>query len=211
MDEMIINRVALTGLAPAAPVFSHESRRERFYTLPLEVERLSGSRDTLNVILRESLLPAAQHDCLRVVGELRSFNNRSGTGSRLVITVFAREIESGDGLPAENDAELFGTLCKPPAYRRTPLGREICDIMLAVNRRYGRSDYLPCIAWGENALLAQRHAVGSRLRLRGRVQSREYIKLTEAGPVKRTAFEVSAAELCFSEESPAPISSGNAP
>ena len=197
MDEYTGNNsVLLRGAAPGAPQFSHESRGERFYVFPLEVQRLSGAVDRLNVLARAPLLRAAEPleaGKLGVKGELRSFNNRSGVGSRLVISVFARALEFEDG-EDRNEVFLSGTLCKPPNLRETPLGREICDLMLAVNRRYGRSDYLPCITWG---LLARESAdwrVGDRVRLRGRVQSRQYVKLIGAEPVEKTAYEVSVAE-----------------
>ncbi len=201
MDESFPNnRVSLTGIPCGLPAFSHESRGSLFYTFPLAVERLSGYADRPNVILREEMLSAVRggrSGMLRVDGELRSFNNRSGEGSRLVITVFARQIEAPEAEVWENAVELSGTLCKPPKVRVTPMGREICDLMLAVNRRYGRSDYLPCIAWGRNARLAALRSVGDRLALTGRIQSREYVKNREEGPVTRTAFEISASELRF--------------
>ena len=197
MDENPkINSVALRGAAAGAPVFSHESRGERFFSFPLEVERLSGTTDRLNVIAREELLrqtPVTEHGKLGVRGELRSFNNRSGVGSRLVISVFAREMAFEDG-EDENLAELTGTLCKPPNIRVTPMGREICDLMLAVNRRYGRSDYLPCIAWGLLARETAEWRVGDRLTLTGRVQSRRYIKVLSGEQVEKTAFEVSVTD-----------------
>ena len=149
MDDFFCsNLVSLRGLPCAIPAFSHESRRELFYTFPLRIERLSGYSDQINIILRQEmlpLLPDGSDRFLRVSGELRSFNNRSGQGSRLVITVFAREIEETDD-GWENCVELAGSVCKRPTLRQTPMGREICDILLAVNRRYGRSDYRPCIA-----------------------------------------------------------------
>lgn len=190
------NSVLLRGVAADAPRFSHESRGENFFTFPLEVRRLSGAVDRLNVLARESALRQAEiGECgaLAVEGELRSFNNRSGVGSRLVISVFARVLRFEDG-EDRNEVFLSGTLCKPPNLRQTPLGREICDLMLAVNRRYGRSDYLPCIAWG---LLARETAdwrVGDRLTLRGRIQSRRYIKQLGAEQIEKTAYEVSIAE-----------------
>ncbi len=191
------NSVSLRGVAADAPRFSHESRGETFLTFPLEVRRLSGAVDRLNVLARESALrDLALTDCasLAVEGELRSFNNRSGgVGSRLVISVFARALRFEDG-EDRNEVFLSGTLCKRPNLRETPLGREICDLMLAVNRRYGRSDYLPCIAWG---LLARETAdwqVGDRLELRGRIQSRKYVKLLGTEQVEKTAYEVSVAE-----------------
>jgi primosomal replication protein N len=135
-------------------------------------------------------LEALGRDRLLLTGELRSFNNRRAEGAKLVLTVFAREAEAG-GEEDENLVALTGTLCKPPNLRVTPMGRDICDLMLAVNRRYGRSDYLPCICWGLKAREAACWDVGTQLRLEGRFQSRGYVKLTETGPVQRVAYEVS--------------------
>ena len=187
------NVVRLCGVMAGAPLFSHESRGQDFYGFPLAVRRLSGNCDTLNVVLRASQLEALrglERDRVLITGELRSFNNRRAEGAKLVLTVFAREIEAG-GEEDENLVALTGTLCKPPNLRVTPMGRDICDLMLAVNRRYGRSDYLPCICWGLKARQAADWDVGTRLRLEGRFQSRGYVKLTENGPVERVAYEVS--------------------
>ena len=203
MEEFCTNRVCLTGTPCGIPAFSHESRRELFYSLPFGVERLSGYADCLNVILREEMLPAVRdtrEGMLQIRGELRSFNNRSGQGSRLVITVFAQEIVPPEVCRWENLVELSGTLCKAPNLRQTPMGREICDLMLAVNRRYGRSDYLPCIAWGINARRAAGWQVGDHVALAGRIQSRQYIKNLPEGAVERTAFEVSVTELTRLED-----------
>ena len=131
---------------------------------------------------------------LWVEGQLRTFNNRRGQGAKLVITVLARQLGFCDG-EDENLVQLTGTLCKAPNLRTTPMGRDICDLMLAVNRHYGRSDYLPCICWGLKAREAAQWNVGTQLRLQGRIQSRNYIKLTEDGPVEKTAFEVSVTEI----------------
>ena len=196
MDE-INNTVELCGTAAGAPVFSHGGRGENFYTFPLEVLRLSGTGDTVNVVVRERLLdqmPVDSAGRIALRGGLRSFNNRSGRGSRLVITVFAKQIWFTDE-PERNDVYLAGTVCKPTVLRRTPMGRMICDIMLAVNRKYGRSDYLPCIAWGSLAQEASALQVGDCIRLRGRIQSRTYIKNEKDGPVEKTAFEVSIVTL----------------
>lgn len=198
MDENLkINSVVLRGVLAGAVEFSHESRGEKFCRFPLEVERLSGAVDRLNVIARQELLSALdlnEREKLCVRGELRSFNNKSGVGSRLVISVFARELVFEDGEDA-NLVELTGTLCKTPNIRVTPMGREICDLMLAVNRRYGRSDYLPCIAWGMLAREVAEWAVGDRVTLSGRIQSRRYIKLGEGGEqLEKVAFEVSISE-----------------
>ena len=191
------NSVFLRGVLAGAPVYSHMGGGERYDIFPLEVERLSGYTDRLNIIARASLLASAEAsggDKLAVAGVLRSYNNRSGVGSRLVITVLARSLGADTG-PDENRVALAGTLCKAPVLRVTPMGRRICDLMLAVNRPYGRSDYLPVIAWGGSASFAAGLDVGDRIRLTGRMQSREYVKLTDGVPLRRTAFEVSAVTL----------------
>lgn len=196
------NYVELWGTAESAPVFSHENHTRRFDKFPLRVERLSGQSDLPIIVVSEALLrecPVETGQSLRVTGQLRSFNNKSGQGSRLVITVFAQTLEPGDG-SFFNRILLSGALCKKPSLRRTPLGRSICDIILAVNRRYGRADYLPCIAWGQTAAQIAEMDVGERLTLEGRVQSRTYTKLLESGAEERTAFEVSVMQLVESEE-----------
>ena len=194
MDESNIRTPAvLRGILAAAPAFSHMSRGERFFIFPVETRRLSGTADTINVIARESLLRSAEimeAGRIQVTGELRSFNNKRGEGARLVITVFAKELGFTDGEDM-NVIELAGTLCKPPNLRVTPMGRDICDLMLAVNRRCGRSDYLPCICWGRRAREYSQLQVGDRLSLTGRIQSRPYIKLIEGEPVEKVAYEVS--------------------
>ena len=191
------NLVRLCGRPEGRPIYSHSSRGQDFFLLPLRVRRLSGAEDRLNLILRRELLEQTaltEAEALSVTGELRSFNNRHSEGAKLVLTVFVRQLAFCDG-PEENLVRLQGTLCRPPILRRTPLGREIADLMLAVNRRCGRSDYLPCICWGALARQAAAWDTGQRLRLEGRLQSRDYIKLTEEGPRSRTAFEVSVMEL----------------
>ena len=137
---------------------------------------------------------------LAVDGQLRSFNNKSGSGSRLVISVFAQLLTSaGEEEEDRNRIALRGVICKPPVLRRTPLGRCISDMMLAVNRRYGRADYLPCIAWGQVAMITGNMAVGEALSLEGRVQSRAYTKVVEGCAQERTAFEVSVMHLVEDE------------
>ena len=187
------NTAELRGTLAGPPELSHLSRGTEYYTVPLITRRLSGARDRANVILPGALLPCLPEpgEKLWLRGELRSFNNRSGFGSRLVITVLARQL-CPTREEHENFVELTGALCRAPVYRTTPMGREICDVMLAVNRRYGRSDYLPCIAWGKNALLASAWAVGRTVSLRGRFQSRVYVKTLETGETReKTAYEVS--------------------
>ena len=191
------NSLRLCGTMAGRPVYSHSSRGREFFSFPLEVRRLSGAIDRLNLLVSgEQLaqLEAGNQEKLSVTGELRSFNNRRGEGARLVITVFVRELGFCDE-EDQNLVRLSGTLCKEPRLRTTPMGRDICDLMLAVNRRYGRSDYLPCICWGQKARRAALWTVGQRLQLEGRVQSRSYIKLTEDGPTEKTAYEVSVTEL----------------
>lgn len=188
------NRILLRGRVVEAPVFSHESHGKRFFRLPLAVPRLSGTVDTLNLLLEEPVSPLDPGAAVEVAGQVRSFNNRSGVGSRLVITVLVQHLEERLA-PPENALALTGVLCKEPVYRRTPLGREICDLMLAVPRRYGRADYLPCIAWGSLAAQASLLTVGTRLQLEGRLQSRAYTKLTDGGPVEKTAYEISVSTL----------------
>lgn len=199
MDEALCrNTVELCGALAAAPRFSHLSRGERFFIFPVETRRLSGAVDTINVVAREALLAALrieEAERLCVQGELRSFNNRREEGPKLVITVFARALSLAGGGEDVNAITLRGALCKPPVLRVTPMGRDICDLMLAVNRRCGRSDYLPCICWGARARTAALFDVGDGVELTGRVQSRQYIKLIEGEPVEKTAYEVSASEI----------------
>ena len=150
------NDVLLEGTVSGQPEFSHENHGARFYRFFLEVPRLSGQTDLLPVLVPETLLSQVPGgSALRVRGQLRSFNNRTGVGNRLVLSVYATEAETPAGQPC-NRIVLSGALCKPPIFRKTPLGRSICDLMLAVPRRYGRADYLPVIAWGQLALRASR-------------------------------------------------------
>lgn len=193
METISKNQGFLHGRAGGAPSLSHANHGIDYYIFPLEVERLSGSLDILNVVLSEELLadcPVQPGVDYLVTGEVRSFNNRSGVGGRLIITFFARTLEPSQGEHA-NQLELAGTLCKPPVLRRTPLGRDICDLLLAVNRRYGRADYLPCIAWGALAHTCGDLTVGDPLSLTGRLQSRKYRKVDGTREEERTAYEIS--------------------
>lgn len=196
MDETR-NDLLLRGTAAAEPAFSHENHGQRFYRFPLSVRRLSGQADVLQVIPTgeqlSHLLPLTGRR-LEIQGQLRSFNNKSGQGSRLVISAFTRLLVETAGEDV-NIIELKGAICKPPVLRRTPLGRCICDMMLAVNRRYGRADYLPCIAWGQVAMVTGQLPVASTLALEGRVQSRVYTKVVDGVPQERTAYEVSIMRL----------------
>lgn len=193
------NKIFLRGRLAAPPSLSHINHGVEYLLLPLSVCRLSGAEDTLHVMasreqLEEALPTLEAGSPLTVSGEVRTFNNRSGVGSRLVVSVFARTLSQEAG-EDENHLELSGTLCKPPVLRTTPLGRTICDMILAANRRYGRADYLPCIAWGSLAYRCASMEVGDSLALEGRLQSRIYTKEIDGRTQERTAFEVSIMSL----------------
>jgi hypothetical protein len=193
-QTMPTNRVLLQGKLLTLPEFSHENHGKIFDGFQLEVQRLSGTKDQIDVLAPRGILEN-QHwtagEMLRIQGQIRSYNNRSGQGRRLIISVYGQSVEVIEGEP-ENQVWLQGRVCREPVYRRTPLGREICDVMLAVERRYGRRDYIPCILWGSLARMAADCPKGSFLWLQGRLQSRTYVKQLEYGSEERTAFEVSA-------------------
>ena len=193
-----LNRIRLHGRVEELPALSHVNHGVAFHRFSLRVSRLSGAEDLINVVAAQELLsrcpPLMPGQELTVTGEVRTFNNRSGEGRRLIISTFARELRPEKG-EEENHLELSGTLCKPPSLRFTPLGRTICDMILAVNRRYGRADYLPCIAWGSLAHRCGELSVGDPVRLNGRLQSRVYTKALEDRVEERTAFEVSVMSL----------------
>lgn len=192
--EHITNQIVLRGSLACLPQFSHENHGRRFFRFFLEVPRLSGAVDTLPVIAEESILNAADlsnGEMLTVTGQVRSHNFRSDGRRHLLIFVFAASIVCEDGEPL-NDVILEGPICREPTYRRTPLGREICDVMLAVPRAFKRADYLPCILWGRTALEASQCHTRDCIRICGRLQSRVYTKVTESGATERTAYEISA-------------------
>ncbi len=192
--EHSANSILLRGNLVDLPQYSHENHDRRFYRFYLEVCRLSGNRDILPVLASEQVLEhmdLSGGSMVEACGQIRSFNNRSSSGRKLVISVYADRLAACEG-EFENEVRLIGTLCKPPIYRQTPLGREICDAMLAVNRPYHRSDYIPCIFWGKTAALVSDCGVGAQVELKGRLQSREYVKVLEDTSESRTAYEVSA-------------------
>ena len=196
MDNVIQNNYAeLSGLLTELPHYSHETRGEKFYIMPISVKRLSGTIDTLNVIAREKLLPQDMRVGMNVhiFGQLRSYNNKSNIGAKLIVSIFAREI-IWEPCEERNDILLKGTICKKPNFRTTPLGREICDFMLAINRKYSKSDYIPCIAWGIKAREISLMDVGNVVTVSGRLQSRTYIKMVDGTPIEKTAYEVSVIE-----------------
>lgn len=193
------NAICVSGMVCEDALLDHELYGEAFYTLQLQVERLSGVADILPVTLPARVfgrLPK-QGERIRIFGQLRSYNKNTEGANRLVITVFARAVEAleTEELP-ENSVQLTGFVCKPVIYRTTPFLREIGDILLAVNRSYNKSDYLPCIAWGRNALYARDLPVGCRVKVEGRLQSRCYQKcLADGSIVERTAYEVSCSTV----------------
>lgn len=206
MDNLENNRIRLVGTPVKEPVYSHSARGVHFHLFPLRVLRLSGAEDILPILIRAEQLPlltGRDGRKLELLGQIRSFNNRREEGPRLVITVLAREIFYTDE-EDDNQVLLRGALCKNPNLRCTPMGRDICDLMLAVNRAYGRSDYLPCICWGQSARLLASCSVGQSLTLEGRLQSRSYRKLTDAGAEERTAYEISVSRALQEEREAMP-------
>ena len=192
--ELTANHITLRGSLLSMPLYSHENHGRRFFRFYLEVPRLSGTVDVLPVIAREDVLNAMElsdGEMLTVTGQVRSHNVREDSRRRLLIFVFASLIVCEDGEPL-NDVVLEGPLCREPTYRKTPLGREICDVMLAVPRAFRRADYLPCILWGRTALECAQFHTRDILRITGRLQSRTYTKVLESGSEERTAYEISA-------------------
>ena len=190
------NKIILRGQAAGAPVPSHQNHGVSYYIVTFRVPRLSGVDDVLNLVTDcPDPLLWDEGRWLTVQGEVRSYNNRTGQGSKLVITVLVRSAWPEEAEEGENRLVLAGALCRKPVLRRTPLGREICDLLLAVNRPYGRADYLPCISWGSLAAHCGGLDVGDKLRLEGRLQSRQYHKLIDGEQVERTAFEISVMNL----------------
>lgn len=192
--EQSVNQILLRGQLRSLPEFSHENHGRIFYRFELDVPRLSGTVDTLPVITQLSVLNSMDlsgGDMLTVQGQIRSHNVRSDGVRHLMIFVFASDITVEDGEPL-NEVLLEGPLCKEPIFRTTPLGRQICDIMLAVPRSFQRADYLPCILWGRTAQEISQCHTRECVRINGRLQSRVYSKNTESGMIERTAYEISA-------------------
>ncbi len=198
-EEMNNNRVMLTGKVTEEAKFSHEVFGEGFYEITLEVPRLSAQTDLLPVTISERLLAchdASVGETLSIIGQFRSYNKLEEERSRLMLTVFARDVLDVEDEPNPNVIELEGYICKPPLYRTTPFKREICDVLLAVNRAYNKSDYIPCIAWGRNARFVNGLSVGDRIAVQGRIQSRQYQKVKEDGTqLTKTAYEVSISRV----------------
>lgn len=204
MSDKIIenNQVTIMGEIISDFTFSHEVFGEGFYMVDVSVRRLSNSEDIIPLMVSERLIDVSRNysgEFVMVTGQFRSYNRHDELKNRLVLSVFVREItfidEEMDGAKT-NTILLDGYICKNPVYRKTPLGREIADLLLAVNRPYGKSDYIPCICWGRNARYASTFEVGEHVQIIGRIQSREYVKkITETETQKRVAYEVSVSKL----------------
>ena len=209
MSDKIIenNQVTIMGKVATEFSFSHEVFGEGFYMVEVEVKRLSNSEDRIPLMISERLIDVTQDytgEYIMVHGQFRSYNRHEEQKNRLVLSVFVREIsfmeEEPDGTKT-NSIWLDGYICKEPIYRKTPLGREIADLLLAVNRPYGKSDYIPCICWGRNARYAANFQVGERCLVWGRIQSREYMKrISDENMEKRVAYEVSVSKLELPQE-----------
>ena len=201
------NNLILVGKITDEKKFSHEIYGEKFYLFNLNVPRLSGNSDIIPITISERLFKddeLVEGKNVKITGQFRSYNSYEQEKNRLILTVFAKDIEfldSEEDIKASkdfvsNEVTLIGYICKPPIYRETPFGREISDILLAVNRAYNKSDYIPCIAWGRNARFCSKMEVGTEVKIVGRVQSREYEKKHEDGiSEKRVAYEVSVSNL----------------
>ena len=211
LDKVIENnRVSIIGEVVSEFQFSHEVFGEGFYLVNVSVDRLSDMVDIIPLMISERLIDVTKDYRgmkIEVSGQFRSYNRHEGLKNKLILSIFVRELQfvEEDDMPQEqsksNQIYLDGYVCKPPIYRKTPLGREIADILIAVNRPYGKSDYIPCIAWGRNTRFASTIEVGGHLQVQGRVQSREYTKkINEEETEKRVAYEVSVSKIDFVED-----------
>lgn len=203
MKEIIKNnKVTIMGEIVSGFTFSHEIFGEGFYMMDVRCKRLSENFDTIPVMISERLMDVEKGysgQLVSISGQFRSYNRHEERKNRLILSVFAREIEFLDEVPGGSESNqifLDGYICKKPVYRKTPLGREIADVLLAVNRPYGKSDYIPVILWGRNARYATYFKVGERMRVWGRIQSREYVKkLDDERTETQTAYEVSVSRI----------------
>lgn len=194
------NTAYISGVIAEELCYSHKVYRKKFYTSVVDVERKSGIVDRIPIMISEKLVDVSGEwvgERVYIYGEFRSYNKYDGEHSHLILHLFARKFFCVDDTGHDDKSiELDGFICKKPIYRDTPLKREICDILLAVNRPYGKSDYIPCICWGRNARFASGLEVGTRLKVQGRIQSREYFKeISEGYSERRTAYEVSISQM----------------
>ena len=198
-EQLNNNKLQLSGVITKSPVFSHEVFGEGFFETEIAVQRLSEQEDIIPITISDRLL--TQHDVkvgskISVVGQFRSYNKLDNNKSRLLLTAFVRDFVEENEIENPNLIEITGYICKTPIYRTTPFKREICDVLIAVNRSYNKSDYIPCILWGRNARFVQNLQVGEKLSIVGRIQSRKYVKnYGEDNIEERTAYEVSASRV----------------
>jgi single-stranded DNA-binding protein len=208
-NQRINNNAEIAGGINGEFLYSHEAHGELFYNFQLSVPRLSGNSDSIVVTASERLLRSGGYkpgDNVYITGQFRSYNNYSPHGNKLILTVFAKEMELIGAESRVNAVTLNGYVCKTPVYRTTPFGREISDLLVAVNRAYGKSDYIPCIAWGRNAKFAADLRVGEQITVSGRIQSREYQKkIDETEFLTKTAYEVSISKITTYEDFPPPL------
>ncbi len=204
MNNIATNKVFLSGEIVSTPVFSHEMFGEEFFETEIAVKRLSEQVDVIPLTVSERLITEKnlkQGDKISLAGQFRSYNKMAEGKSKLMLTVFVRDILDYDEQANPNSIELIGFICKPTVYRTTPFNREICDMLVAVNRAYNKSDYIPCIAWGRNARFVKYLSVGEQVAVFGRIQSREYQKkISEDEIVTKTAFEVSVSRITVGEK-----------
>ena len=205
VEEKQNNKVFLSGVIVTEAKFSHEVYGEGFYEMEVNVKRLSGQADILPVTISERLIESHNLSVgSTICGQFRSYNKLVDGKSKLMLTVFVREIVGGEGARNPNNIVLSGYICKPPVYRTTPFAREIADVLIAVNRAYNKSDYIPCIAWGRNARFVKNLGVGEKIAVSGRIQSREYVKkISETESRTMIAYEVSICRLAAYENADA--------
>lgn len=195
------NNVLIKGKIVKLPSYSHTVMGEGFFEMYVEVKRLSDETDILPVTISERLIEGFNlGDEIGISGQFRSYNKLDGEKSKLMLTIFVKELIDPDEISAVNQINMVGYICKEPIYRTTPFGREICDVLLAVNRAYNKSDYLPCIAWGRNARFVKDLSVGEKLEVQGRIQSRKYQKKTDLGDTEsKIAYEISLSSVVISD------------
>ena len=201
------NNITVFGLVAEEPVFNHEAFGEKFFKMMVSVNRVSGTVDMLPVLISERIVDMKKLKtgaCVMITGRIKSYNEHIGEKSKLILAIFTEIIEIYENeveLPFNNDVVLRGFICKPPIYRKTPLGREITDVLIAVNRAYGKSDYIPCIVWGRTAKFVGHLPVGTHIEMTGRFQSRPYAKkISEDEIENRVAYEVSVSKIEVIEE-----------
>lgn len=203
-EQMNNNRLQLTGVISKEPVYSHEVFGEGFYETMITVPRLSDQTDTIPVTISDRLISQNGIEVgakVSIVGQFRSYNKTEGERSRLLLTAFVRDVVDESEIENPNQIDICGYICKQPVYRTTPFKREICDVLLAVNRAYNKSDYIPCILWGRNARFVETLPVGSKISVSGRIQSRKYVKnLGDDRTEERIAYEVSVSKVTLERE-----------